>query len=59
MFSIKITLCRLSESTSATASAQTAQPVRRVEPTEEAKIAGQAALARLEAKGNDITRFNT
>ena len=51
--------CKLSESTSTTASAQTAQPIKRVEPTEEAKIAGQAALARLEAKGNDITRFNT
>jgi len=33
--------------------------MRRAEPTEEAKIAGQAALARLEAKKNDKPRFNT
>jgi len=35
------------------------EPIRRAEPTEEAKIAGQAALARLEAKKNDKPRFNT
>lgn len=33
--------------------------IKRVEPTEEAKIAGQAALARLESKKNDVKRFNT
>ena len=35
------------------------EPLRRAEPTEEAKTAGQAALARLEAKKNDKPRFNT
>jgi len=33
--------------------------MKRAEPTEEAKIAGQAALARLEAKKSDKPRFNT
>ncbi|KAH0945432.1 hypothetical protein HN011_010934 [Eciton burchellii] len=35
------------------------EPMKRAEPTEEAKIAGQAALARLEAKKSDKPRFNT
>lgn len=39
--------------------AESKEPVRRAEPTEEAKIAGQAALARLEAKRSDKPRFNT
>lgn len=37
----------------------TVEPVKRVEPTREAKVAGQAALARLEAKEQNVTRFNT
>lgn len=51
---------RLTDSTS-TASNLTEfkEPVKRAEPTEEAKIAGQAALARLEAKKTDKPRFNT
>jgi len=51
---------KLTESTS-TIDAPTGprQPARRAEPTEEAKTAGQAALARLEAKRNDKPRFNT
>lgn len=35
------------------------EPIKRAEPTEEARVAGQAALARLEAKKNDKPRFNT
>ncbi|XP_043667489.1 UBX domain-containing protein 6 [Vespula pensylvanica] len=38
---------------------QPREPIRRAEPTEEAKVAGQAALARLKAKENDTCRFNT
>ncbi|KAL2720906.1 UBX domain-containing protein 6 [Vespula squamosa] len=38
---------------------QPKEPIRRAEPTEEAKVAGQAALARLKAKENDTCRFNT
>ncbi|KAK2585180.1 hypothetical protein KPH14_008678 [Odynerus spinipes] len=37
---------------------QEKEEIRRVEPTEEAKTAGQAALARLEAKKNDMNTFN-
>ncbi|KAI4494699.1 hypothetical protein M0804_000900 [Polistes exclamans] len=34
-------------------------PIKRAEPTDEAKVAGQAALARLQAKQTDTRRFNT
>ena len=53
-------LYRLTESSTSTicSSTESKEP-RRVEPTEEAKIAGQAALARLEAKKSDKPRFNT
>ncbi|KAG7208751.1 hypothetical protein KM043_014947 [Ampulex compressa] len=39
--------------------AERPQLIQRAEPTEEAKIAGQAALARLEAKAPTLTRFDT
>lgn len=52
--------CRLSDSnTSYNQTHEVRQPTIRVEPTPEAKVAGQAALARLEAKKTDITKFNT
>ncbi|XP_047349077.1 UBX domain-containing protein 6 [Vespa velutina] len=38
---------------------QPKEPIKRAEPTEEAKVAGQAALARLKAKESDTCRFNT
>lgn len=38
---------------------QPREPIKRAEPTEEAKVAGQAALARLKAKESDTRRFNT
>ncbi|XP_035734413.1 UBX domain-containing protein 6-like [Vespa mandarinia] len=38
---------------------QPKEPIKRAEPTEEAKVAGQAALARLKAKESDTRRFNT
>lgn len=41
------------------APAEPMKPALRAEPTEEAKIAGQAALARLEAKKTDKPKFNT
>ncbi|XP_078040246.1 GDI interacting protein 3 isoform X2 [Augochlora pura] len=47
---------RLSDSTS-TVQRPVRQPIKRVEPTEEAKLAGQAALARLEAKQN-ASKYN-
>lgn len=51
---------KLTDSTSTMCTqAESKEPVRRAEPTEEAKIAGQAALARLEAKRSDKPRFNT
>ncbi|XP_076244851.1 GDI interacting protein 3 [Calliopsis andreniformis] len=50
---------KLSDSTSTTVSAPRVEPIKRVEPTQEAKVAGQAALARLEAKKQNVTRFNT
>lgn len=51
---------RLTESTSSIHTpTESKQPARRAEPTEEAKVAGQAALARLEAQKNDKPRFNT
>ncbi|XP_019700934.1 UBX domain-containing protein 6 [Harpegnathos saltator] len=51
---------KLTDSTSTRlASAEPAKPVLRAEPTEEAKVAGQAALARLEAKKVDKPKFNT
>ncbi|XP_048264580.1 UBX domain-containing protein 6 isoform X1 [Bombus terrestris] len=52
-------LSRLTESTSNDGSTSVVEPRKRVEPTEEAKVAGQAALARLEAKESNIKRFNT
>jgi len=53
-------LCRLTDSTSTICtSTEPKEPIKRAEPTEEAKIAGQADLARLEAKKNDKSRFNT
>lgn len=51
---------KLTESTSSIHTpTESKQPARRAEPTEEAKVAGQAALARLEAQKNDKPRFNT
>lgn len=51
---------RLTESTSTIcATRESKGPIKRTEPTEEAKTAGQAALARLEAKKSDKPRFNT
>lgn len=50
---------RLTDSTSTCIPTKSREPIKRAEPTEEAKIAGQAALARLEAKKNDKPRFNT
>lgn len=59
LFSIYF-IYRLTDSTSAiSTSTEPKEPIKRAEPTEEAKIAGQAALARLEAKKNDKSRFNT
>jgi len=55
-----IDLYRLTDSASTIrTSTEPKEPIRRAEPTEEAKIAGQAALARLEAKKTDKPRFNT
>ncbi|XP_076662600.1 GDI interacting protein 3 [Halictus rubicundus] len=48
---------KLSDSTSTSAPPPVREPIKRVEPTEEAKVAGQAALARLEAKTN-ATKYN-
>jgi len=54
------TLCRLTDSSSSMRiPTEHKEPMKRAEPTEEAKIAGQAALARLEAKKSDKPRFNT
>lgn len=51
---------RLTDSTSTICTAsESKEPIKRAEPTAEAKIAGQAALARLEAKKSDKPRFNT
>ncbi|XP_015585213.1 UBX domain-containing protein 6 [Cephus cinctus] len=53
---------RLNETSSNTASSSSSQnvkPIKRAEPTQEAKVAGQAALARLESKRPDPTKFNT
>ncbi|EFN74779.1 UBX domain-containing protein 1 [Camponotus floridanus] len=51
---------KLTDSTSTICTAsESKEPIKRAEPTAEAKIAGQAALARLEAKKNDKPRFNT
>lgn len=50
---------KLTESTSNDGSTSVVEPRERVEPTEEAKVAGQAALARLEAKESNIKRFKT
>ncbi|XP_033304377.1 UBX domain-containing protein 6 [Bombus bifarius] len=50
---------KLTESTSNDGSTSVVEPRERVEPTEEAKVAGQAALTRLEAKESNIKRFNT
>lgn len=50
---------KLTESTSNDGSTSVVEPRKRVEPTKEAKVAGQAALARLEAKESNIKRFNT
>ncbi|XP_060814029.1 UBX domain-containing protein 6 [Bombus pascuorum] len=50
---------KLTESTSNDGSTSVVEPRKRVEPTNEAKVAGQAALARLEAKESNIKRFNT
>lgn len=49
----------MTDSTSTCIPTKSKEPIKRAEPTEEAKIAGQAALARLEAKKNDKPRFNT
>lgn len=38
---------------------QAREEIKRAEPSEEAKIAGQAALTRIEAKKNDMRKFNT
>ncbi|XP_012529761.1 UBX domain-containing protein 6 [Monomorium pharaonis] len=51
----KLTDCTSSVYTST----ESKEPIKRAEPTEEAKTAGQAALARLEAKKSDKPRFNT
>ncbi|XP_050474543.1 UBX domain-containing protein 6 [Bombus huntii] len=50
---------KLTESTSNDGSTSVVEPRKRVEPTKEAKVAGQAALARLEEKESNIKRFNT
>ncbi|KAL0102725.1 hypothetical protein PUN28_018198 [Cardiocondyla obscurior] len=51
---------KLTDSTSSICtSTKPKEPIKRAEPTEEAKTAGQAALARLEAKKTDKPRFNT
>ncbi|XP_003485827.1 UBX domain-containing protein 6 [Bombus impatiens] len=50
---------KLTESTSNDGSTSVVEPRKRVEPTKEAKVAGQAALARLEAKESNTKRFNT
>lgn len=50
---------RLTDSTSSRLTPAPAKPALRAEPTEEAKVAGQAALARLEAKKVDKPKFNT
>ncbi|XP_066597778.1 UBX domain-containing protein 6 [Prorops nasuta] len=50
---------KLTDNTSSTSKGKPKEPIKRAEPTEEAKVAGQAALARLEAKQKDITKINT
>lgn len=50
---------KLTESSTSETTAIVREPIKRAEPTEEAKVAGQAALARFEAKKNDTRRFNT
>ncbi|XP_020290494.1 UBX domain-containing protein 6 [Pseudomyrmex gracilis] len=50
---------KLTESTSTAYTQESKEPIKRAEPTEEAKVAGQAALARLEAQKTDKPRFNT
>ncbi|CAL7947213.1 unnamed protein product [Xylocopa violacea] len=50
---------KLTESTSIAGSTSIIEPKKRVEPTKEAKVAGQAALARLEAKECNIKKLNT
>ncbi|XP_029673576.1 UBX domain-containing protein 6 isoform X3 [Formica exsecta] len=50
---------KLTDSTSTCIPTKSKEPIKRAEPTEEAKTAGQAALARLEAKKSDKPRFNT
>ncbi|PBC30785.1 UBX domain-containing protein 6 [Apis cerana] len=50
---------KLTDSTSTSGSTSIVEPIKRVEPTKEAKVAGQAALARLEAKECNTKRFNT
>lgn len=52
-------IIRLTDSTSTSGSTSIVEPIKRVEPTKEAKVAGQAALARLEAKECNTKRFNT
>lgn len=52
--------CRLSDSsTSNSRTPEVRQPIVRAEPTLEAKVAGQAALARIEAKKPNTAKFNT
>ncbi|CAK9796060.1 UBX domain-containing protein 6 [Anthophora quadrimaculata] len=50
---------KLTDPKNTTASTSIVEPRKRIEPTEEAKIAGQAALARLEAKKSKVTKFHT
>ncbi|KZC08583.1 UBX domain-containing protein 6 [Dufourea novaeangliae] len=50
-------MCRLTESTNSGVSTSRVEPVERVEPTVEAKTAGQAALARLETKTNNRSKY--
>ncbi|XP_017790935.1 PREDICTED: UBX domain-containing protein 6, partial [Habropoda laboriosa] len=50
---------KLTDSTSTTPSTSIVEPRKRIEPTEEAKIAGQVTLARLEAKECKVKKCRT
>ncbi|XP_012263399.2 UBX domain-containing protein 6 [Athalia rosae] len=52
-------LTESSASSSKSNASDVPRPVKRAEPTTEAKVAGQAALARLESKRTDPKKFNT
>lgn len=50
---------KLTDSSDIGTSVQIVEPIQRVEPSNEAKTAGQVALARLQAKESNTAKFNT